>query len=68
MSHGESHTLKVIRKGKKVEEEIFKSQEEMFERVRELNVKALGPRQEERVCRAHCGAHNKHKLEYKQTK
>ena len=50
MSHGESHTLKVIRKGKKVEEEIFKSQDEMFERVRELNVKALGPRQIERVC------------------
>jgi len=43
MSHGESHTLKVIRKGKKVQEEIFKTQEEMFERVRQLNVKALGP-------------------------
>jgi len=43
MSHGESHTLKVIRKGKKVEEEIFKTQDEMFERVRQLNVKALGP-------------------------
>ena len=43
MSHGDSHTLKVIRKGKKVEEEIFNSQDEMFKKVRQLNVKALGP-------------------------
>ena len=43
MSHGESHTLKVVRKGVKVEEEVFKTQDEMFNRVRQLNVKALGP-------------------------
>ena len=43
MSHGESHTLKVVRKGVKVEEEMFKTQDEMFNRVRQLNVKALGP-------------------------
>ena len=43
MSHGESHTLKVVRKGKTVEEEIFKTQDEMFNRVRQLNVRALGP-------------------------
>ena len=43
MSHGESHTLKVIKKGKTVEEEVFDSQEEMFKRVRQLNVRALGP-------------------------
>ena len=43
MSHGESHTLKVIKKGKTVEEEMFESQEEMFKRVRQLNVRALGP-------------------------
>jgi len=33
MSHGESHTLKVIKKGKTVEEEVFESQEEMFKRA-----------------------------------
>ena len=43
MSHGESHTLKVIKKGKTVEEEVFESQEEMFKRVRQLNVRALSP-------------------------
>ena len=43
MSHGESHTLKVVRRGVKVEEEVFKTQDEMFNRVRQLNVKALGP-------------------------
>ena len=42
MSHGDSHSLKVIRKGKKVKEENFQTQEEMFKRVRQLNVRALG--------------------------
>ena len=43
MSSGESHTLKVMRKGRTVEEEVFETQEEMFKRVRQLNVKALRP-------------------------
>jgi len=42
MSSGESHTLKVMRKGRTVEEEVFETQEEMFKRVRQLNVNALG--------------------------
>lgn len=42
MSHGDSHSLKVIRKGKRVKEENFQTQEEMFKRVRQLNVRALG--------------------------
>ena len=43
MSYGDSHTLKVMRKGRIVEEEVFKTQDEMFKRVRQLNVKALRP-------------------------
>ena len=42
MSHGDSHSLKVIRKGKRVKEENFQTQEEMFKIVRQLNVRALG--------------------------
>ena len=42
MSSGESHTLKVMRKGRTVEEEVFETQEEMFKRVRQLKVNALG--------------------------
>ena len=42
MSHGDSHSLKVIRKGERVKEENFQTQEEMFKRVRQLNVRALG--------------------------
>lgn len=43
LTEGDSHSLKVISKGRRVAEERFGSQEEMLARVRELGVRALGP-------------------------
>ena len=43
LTEGDSNSLKVISKGRRVAEERFGSQEEMLARVRELGVRALGP-------------------------
>jgi len=43
LSEGESHSLKVISKGRRVAGETFATQEEMFAKVRQLGVRALGP-------------------------